>query len=178
MTVFIALLRGINVGGNRMLAMERLREICAEAGLGDVRSYVNSGNLVFTAGGKAEAQEKVIEAAIERHFGFKVDVMVRTAKEWSAYIAGNPLRDLADQHPTQVMLVVPKQPLSSQAVEALRAKALDDERVEAAGPVVWIYRAQPASRSKLAAAPPGDIPVTTRNWRTVLRLDEMAKALS
>ena len=175
MTTFIALLRGINVGGNRMVAMGELRDLCREAGLADVRSYVNSGNLVFTGTGKPEEQEKRIEAAIEKHYGFAVDVMVRNAHDWSAYVRGNPFPELAEKHPNFVMLLVPKQPLSADAVASLRDKAVGEERVEKVGDVVWIYYANGAGRSKLAAAKPGRIPVTARNWRTVLKLEEMAK---
>jgi uncharacterized protein (DUF1697 family) len=176
-TTFIALLRGINVGGSRKIAMATLRDLCTEAGLGDVRSYVNSGNLVFTGKGKAEVQEKRIEAAIEAHSGFTVDVMVRSAKDWSAYIRGNPFPDLSEQHPARVMLLVPKQPLPSDAVAILRSKAVGEEQVERVGEVIWIYFAQGAGRSKLAVTSPGRVAVTTRNWRTVLKLNEMAGAI-
>jgi uncharacterized protein (DUF1697 family) len=176
-TTFIALLRAVNVG-NRKVAMGELRDLCQDAGLADVRTYVNSGNLVFTATGKPERLEKRIEAALEKHCGFTVEVMVRSAAEWSSYVRANPFPDLAVKHPNLVMLVVPKQPLGSEAVAALRERAVGEERVEAVGEVVWIYFAQGAGRSKLAAAKPGRIPITTRNWRTVLKLEEMAKSAS
>jgi uncharacterized protein (DUF1697 family) len=175
-TTFIALLRGINVGGNRKLAMAELRDLCTEAGLTDVRTYVNSGSLVFAASGDAPAQETLIESAIEAHFGFKVDVIVRSAGEWSAYVRSNPFPELAQKHPNFVMLMVPKTPLGRDAVERLRARIAGDERVEAVGDVLWIYFAQGAGRSKLAAASPTKVPVTTRNWRTVVALEQMAKA--
>jgi uncharacterized protein (DUF1697 family) len=175
MTTFIALLRGINVGGNRKLAMGALRDLCAQAGLANVRSYVNSGNLVFDGTGSAAAQEKRLEAAIAEHAGFKVDVMVRTAKQWSGYVRGNPFPELSEKHPSRVMLIVAKEPIGDDAVEKLREKASGEERVEKTGEVLWIYFAQGAGRSKLAAVPPGPITVTARNWRTVLKLDEMAR---
>jgi uncharacterized protein (DUF1697 family) len=174
MTTFIALLRGINVGGHRKVAMAELRDVCAAAGLADVRSYVNSGNLVFSANGGAARQETVIEAAIAAHFGFPIDVMVRAAGDWAAYVRGNPIREIAEKHPNRVMLLAPKRPLSGEAVAALRAKASGEERVEQAGEVLWLYFAESVARSKLAAASPRGIPVTTRNWRTVLKLAEMA----
>ena len=176
MTSFIALLRGVNVGGPRKVEMATLRKLCADIGLGDVRSYVNSGNLVFTADGKAQPHEKRIEAAIEKHYGFTVDVMVRSAKDWAGYIGGNPFPDLAEQHPAKLMIMVPKQPLGSDAVDILRAKAVGEERVERVGEVIWLYFADGAGRSKLAVTAPGKIPVTMRNWRTVLKLNEMAGA--
>ena len=174
MTTFIALLRGINVGGHRKLAMEPLRDLCREQGLADVRSYVNSGNLVFAANGMATAQEELLEAAIERHCGFKVDVMVRSAAEWSGYVRGNPFPELSATHPHLVMLLVPKQPLGGDAVAALHAKAVGEERVESVGEVLWIYYAQGSARTKLGNISAGRNPMTARNWRTVLKLNEMA----
>jgi uncharacterized protein (DUF1697 family) len=176
MTIFIALLRGINVGGQRKVVMAQLRALCEGAGLGDVRSYVNSGNLVFTAQGKAEILEKRIEAAIQAHYGFAVDVMVRSAKDWSGYLRGNPFPEEAIKQPNLVMILVPKAKLAGDTIAKLRAKAIGGERIEQVGDVVWIYFAQGAGRSKLAGAMPGSIPVTMRNWRTVLKLDEMARA--
>lgn len=158
--------------------MATLRDLCTQAGLGNVRSYVNSGNLVFTANGKAEAQEKRIEAAIEAHYGFAVDVMVRSAKDWSGYVRGNPFPELSEQYPARVMLLVPKQPLVSDAVAILREKAVGEERVERVGEVLWIYFGQGAGRSKLAVTSPGRVAVTARNWRTVLKLQDMASAAS
>jgi uncharacterized protein (DUF1697 family) len=176
MTTFIALLRGINVGGNRKLAMADLRDLCVASGLAGVRTYVNSGNVVFTATGAPAEQEARIEAAIEVHCGFKVDVMVRSATDWAGYVRGNPFPDLAEKQPNFVMLLVPKQPLSAGDVTRMRAKAVGGERVEAVGEVVWIYYANGSGRSKLAAANLVRTPITTRNWRTVLALDAMAKA--
>jgi uncharacterized protein (DUF1697 family) len=175
MTTFIALLRGINVGGNRMLAMAALRDLCQEAGLGNVRSYVNSGNLVFTGKGSTAALEKRLEAAIESHAGFPVDVMVRTAAQWSGYVHGNPFPELAEKHPNFVMLFVPKKPLGDDAVAKLREKASGGEQVEKVGEVLWIYFAQGSGRSKLAAQPAGPVAVTMRNWRTVQKLNEMVQ---
>jgi uncharacterized protein (DUF1697 family) len=175
---FIALLRGINVGGHRKVAMGKLCELCTEAGLGDVRSYVNSGNLVFTATGNAEALEKRIEAAIAEHYGFDVDVMVRSARDWFGYVRGNPFTELSEKFPAKVMLSVPKRKLGADAVDILRRKAVGEEQVERVGDVIWLYFADGAGRSKLAVAAPGPVPVTTRNWRTVLKLEEMAKSAS
>lgn len=176
MPTFIALLRGINVGGHRKVAMAQLRTLCEEAGLGDVRTYVNSGNVVFTADGNAAAHEKRIEAAVEAHYGFSVDVIVRSGKDWSAYVRGNPFPEESDKHPNFVMLMVPKAKLGTEAIAKLRATATAEKRVEPVGGVVWLCFAHGAGRSKLGAVKPGSIPVTTRNWRTVLKLDEMAKA--
>src|SRR4051812_37404015 len=78
----VALLRAVNVGG-RKLPMAELRALCAGLGWTDVATYIQSGNLVFTAPGKAEAIEEVLETAIEKAFGLDVPVIVRTQAEWA-----------------------------------------------------------------------------------------------
>lgn len=84
-----ALLRGINVGGNRKVPMAELCAIATKAGLSEVRHYINSGNLVFDAGTRKSAQvEALLERAIEKRFGFHVDVIIRTATQWKKYAAG------------------------------------------------------------------------------------------
>ena len=80
----VALLRGINVGGNRKLPMAELKALAAELGLNDPRTYVASGNLVFESGLSGETLEKKLEAAIEKEFGFSVDVIGQTISNFSS----------------------------------------------------------------------------------------------
>src|SRR4051794_33637591 len=88
----VALLRGINVGGNKMVPMARLREVFAELGHSDIKTYVNSGNVVF---GGRKASQRRIEDALEEAFGWRIPVVLRTREELAAVIAANPLRDQA-----------------------------------------------------------------------------------
>src|SRR5262249_1731512 len=90
--VYIALLRGINVGPNKRMKMEKLRASCEALGLRDVRTYIQSGNIVFqTAKLSAAASAKRIEAQIVRDFGFSAEVIARTAEEMKQIVSGNPL---------------------------------------------------------------------------------------
>lgn len=178
-TTFIALLRGINVGGHKPVPMGELRALCAQLGLTDVQSYIQSGNLLFGSGQPATAAsiESALEGAIAERFGFPVDVLVRDASAWPALVAGNPLRTESEKQPSLVMLALAKRRPDPGAVTALRGRAQAGERIEAAGEAIWIHFAGGAGRSKLS---PGLIdrlvgsPVTTRNWRTVLKLAELA----
>src|SRR5262245_50992702 len=87
----VALLRGVNVGGNRKVPMTELCALATKSGLTEVKHYINSGNLVFEAGKmKADQVATLLEKAIEKHFGFYVDVIVRTAAQWKKYTAGSP----------------------------------------------------------------------------------------
>jgi hypothetical protein len=88
----IALLRGINVGGNKRVEMARLRALMEELGYRDVRTYVNSGNVVFSG---PRRSEKHLEAAIAKAFGFDVPVVLRSRDELADIVQANPLRDVA-----------------------------------------------------------------------------------
>jgi uncharacterized protein (DUF1697 family) len=167
----VALLRGINVGGNRKLPMAELKALAAELDLGNPRTYVASGNLVFESALGGEALEKKLEAAVEKRFGFAVDVIVRSAKQWSAYRAANPFPKESEATPNFVMLAVGKDKASAADIEALRARAAEDEKVELRGDAIWIWFGHGAGRSKIGGPRKGVW--TTRNWRTVVAIDEM-----
>jgi uncharacterized protein (DUF1697 family) len=176
MGAYVALLRGINVGGHRKVPMAELRKLAEEIGLGDPRTYVASGNLVFTSGQSADALERKVEEAIEERFGFDVDVIVRSAKQWSAYRDGNPMRRDSEASPSKVMLTIGKRAATDADAEALRKKAGPNERVERAGDAIWIWFGDGAGRSKIGTGPTAKEVWTTRNWRTVEALGEMLSA--
>lgn len=172
MTTYVALLRGINVGGHRKVPMAELRALCADSGFDDARSYIQSGNLVLSSADAAAAVEATLETAIERRFGFPVDVVVRDAVQWAAYVSGNPLAGEAEAASNFVMLALAKAPLAPAAVAGLRERADAGERIEAQGDALWLYFPDGAGRSKLGAAL-SRLPCTARNWRTVLALADM-----
>ena len=172
MGAYVALLRGINVGGQRKVPMAELRAVAEGLGLTRVRTLIASGNLVFEGEGAPEALEASLEAAIEAHFGFPVDVMVRTADQWQAYIAGNPFPVEAESAAKFLLLFMGKQATAEAAAEALRARAAPEEKVAGIGDAVWIYFANGGGRSKLANGPKPGL-WTGRNWRTVLAIRDM-----
>lgn len=177
MSTCIALLRGINVGGHNKIPMAELRELCEELGLGDVQSYIQSGNLVFTAKDPPHRLETRIEQAIEKTFGLKIDVIVRTAAQWPEYLKNNPLSEACAKEPSLVMLALSKKPPKTDTVTALRERAAADERIEAGGGAIWIHYGSGMGRSKLSPAVLDRLvgsSVTTRNWRTILKLAELA----
>jgi uncharacterized protein (DUF1697 family) len=176
MTIKVALLRGINVGGHRKVPMAELSALCGSIGFGRARTYIQSGNIVFSAAGTAPAAEKKLEAAIHERFGFPVDVLVRTASQWAAYVAANPLAKVAEAEPNRVVLLLSKSPPARDAVSALRPRAVDGERIEAAGDTIWIHYPGGQATTKLSPALLDRLvgsPVTARNWRTVAKLAEM-----
>jgi uncharacterized protein (DUF1697 family) len=174
----VALLRAVNVGG-RKLPMAELRTLCAELGWTGVATYIQSGNLVFTAPGKAEAIETMLEKAIAKRFGMDVPVMVRSKAEWARYPVENPFPDVAADAPARLMLVVTKRPPAAGAAETIEARAKGGERVRQVGDALWFHFPNGAGASKLtpslvdrAIGSPG----TARNYNTVMKLKGMLEA--
>ncbi len=107
---YIALLRGINVGGHNKIPMQELRALCEDLGFKRVASYIQSGNLVFESPSTRTRLEDALETAVEERFGVSVSVLVRPAKDWSEYVKGNPFPRETEKEPNRVMLVLAKQP--------------------------------------------------------------------
>ena len=176
MTRFVALLRGINVGGTRKVPMAELRALAEELGFGGVATFIQSGNLVFAANGKESALEAKLERAIAEHFGFEVPTLVRDAKGWSALVRANPLRALAERDPAHLLLGLTKMKPRKEAATELRERAQGAERVELAGGALWLHYAAGIARSKLTPAlldRCAGSTVTARTWRTVLELERL-----
>jgi uncharacterized protein (DUF1697 family) len=174
----VALLRAVNVGG-RKLPMAELRALCGELGWTEVATYIQSGNLVFTGPGKADAIEAVLEKAIEKAFGLDVPVIVRSRAEWAEYPKANPFPKAAKDVPAKLHLLLSKRPPARDAAEAILARARAGEQVRQAGDALWIHYPQGAGTSKLT---PSLIDraigssATARNYNTVLKLLEMLEA--
>ena len=178
MARFIALLRAVNVGG-RKLPMAELRALCGELGWKDVETYIQSGNVVFTAAGKGDEIERRLEEAIKSRFGMDVPVMVRTAAQWADIVAANPFPKVAEDEPNRLQLLVSKQAIKSDAPEKLMERAQAGEAVKAAGGALWFHFPAGVGTSKLLPAlidKAAGSPSSSRNWRTVLKLKEMAEA--
>jgi uncharacterized protein (DUF1697 family) len=174
----VALLRAVNVGG-RKLPMAELRALCAELGWADVATYIQSGNVVFTAPGKPDALEKVLEDAVAKRFGFESPVIVRTAAQWAEYPSANPFPEAARDEPNRLMLLLSKSPPAKGAEDIIQARAVAGERVKRAGDALWFHYPEGAGTSKLSPAlidraigSPG----TARNHRTVVTLLDMLRA--
>jgi len=176
MTVFVALLRAINVG-KRQMPMAELRKLCEEIGFARPETYIASGNLIFDADGTAEKVRDTLEEACSTRFGFKVEIIICPAKAWAALRDANPFAGDPKAISKMVHLAMPREALKPGAVETIAGKAADGERVRAAGGALWIdYGENGVGQSKIT---PGLIdkaagcPVTGRNWNTVLKLQDM-----
>jgi uncharacterized protein (DUF1697 family) len=172
-TTCIALLRGINVGGNRMVAMAALRSAFEELGFTGVKTLLQSGNVVFRGAAKPTAALEVrLEKEIGRRIGFTPDFHVRTAEEWRAIIAGNPFAECAARTPAHLLVTFFKAPLDRAAVKALQAAIPGREIVHADGRHLYMTFPDGIGRSKAPALMDQTLGVrgTARNWNTVTRL--------
>ena len=106
---YIGLLRGINVAGHNKIPMYDLCTLCAKIGYGDVQTYIQSGNLVFSTSAKPLAAEIELEQAIMRRFHLQIPVIVRAAADWPAYVRGNPFPEASRLEPNAVMLALAHQ---------------------------------------------------------------------
>jgi uncharacterized protein (DUF1697 family) len=170
-TTVIALLRGVNVGGHNKLPMAQLREIAVGAGFTDVRTYIQSGNLVASTVLEPESAAKVLADAIRVATGLTVPVIVRTAQQWSDLIAANPFPDATDpgRHVHTIFLPAP----ATEVIRAFDATAFAPEEVVVTGSEVHLHLPDGMGRSKLAVAVnrvPEVAAGTARNWNTVLKL--------
>lgn len=177
----IALLRGINVGGGKKVPMAQLRELFARLGHRAVRTYVQSGNVVFTAADPDATPAQLAEAierAIEEELGFPVVVMVRTRDELAAAIDRDPFRGVAD-HPSRYHVLFLGGEVDSDGLEEIDAAAFEPERFAVRGRELYLWTPEGIGRSKLAQALSRrrlGVEATARNWRTVTTLLALADA--
>jgi uncharacterized protein (DUF1697 family) len=173
---YIALLRGINVGGKNILPMKDLVAIFTLAGCSDVRHYIQSGNVIFGAGAALATRIPAILAeGIEARFGFGVPVVVRSAREVADVVRGNPyLESGADVDTLHVAFL--STPPSKKAVGELDAARSPPDSFVARGREIYLCCPNGMGRTKLTNAYFDAKLATTstmRNWRTVLKLLEM-----
>lgn len=177
MDTTILLLRGVNVGGHRKVPMAELRALCSRTGLGEVRTYLASGNVVAATAMKAADAAVAMEKAIEARFGFPVDVIARRGNEWRRYLDDNPFAEQAATLPNRVMLLLANRTPAAGAVDTLRSRAGTGEQVQGVRDGIWIFFAEGAADSRLTPAAIDKAvgaPTTSRNWRTVQALHELA----
>ena len=178
MTTYIALLRGINVGGHKQISMADLRDLLTRLGFADVRSLLQSGNLLFDANGRTPAHlERLLEAEAEKRLALKTDFFVRTAKEWAGVVAHNPFRKEATRDPGHLVVMFLKDAPSVTGVKALQKAIRGREVVRAAGKHLYIVYPDGIGRSRLTNALTDKqlgTRGTGRNWNTVLKLAALA----
>ncbi|SDK31071.1 Uncharacterized conserved protein, DUF1697 family [Actinopolyspora mzabensis] len=175
---YVALFRGVNVGGRTRVDMAGLRELARELGLAEVRSHLNSGNLVFSHdSGDESALGELLEHGIERRFGINVSCLVREAGYLREVAAGNPFPEAAG-HGKLLHASFLSRRLPEERTTTLDPAGFHPERFRLGDRVIYMYLPDGIGRSGLAAALSrpavlGDTVATTRNWNTVSKLLEL-----
>jgi uncharacterized protein (DUF1697 family) len=171
MTAYIALLRAVNVGGTGKLPMTELAAMCEAAGFEKVKTYIASGNVVFTSGKSEAAVKAAIEAAMEKYAGKPVGVMVRTAAEMAAVRDGNPFADAPGNRVVATFLdeAPPKDAIAQATNVNGEEMALGKREIY----IRYTDHGMADSKLKIPAAKSG----TARNMNTVAKLAEMAGKL-
>ena len=174
MPTFVALLRGVNVGGN-ILKMDRLRELCAKLGAKNARTYVQSGNIVFEAQGSASHWEAKLEKTLAGESRLPVSVIVRSAAEMSAVLAGNPfLKEKAIDTARLAVTFLQHAP-AKPALAAPAALKIGSERFHCAGKEIYLHCPDGFANAKLYTLDKVlSQKTTTRNWNTVTKLCGMS----
>jgi uncharacterized protein (DUF1697 family) len=181
MSVFIALLRAVNVGGTGKLPMKDLKAACEAAGLVKVQTYIASGNLVFESPLSSGQVKELIATILAEQFGLtKNHTIIRTPEQLAAAIEAGPFADSVAVKPAGVMLQFLEAPPSDPAACGETLAKWGPERLHLAGEHLYIdYSTGPgAADTKLTPAFLERIlkvPGTARNWNTVQKLLEMAK---
>jgi uncharacterized protein (DUF1697 family) len=173
-TRYVVLLRGINLGKARQIAMPRLRDVLTERGHDAVRTHLRSGNVVLDSGLGEEKLAADVRAAIEDEFGFDVPVVVRTGPEMAAVVAGDPFATEATD-PARYLVTFLPEPPPPDKVDALPKADVGDYLVR--GRELYLWLPDGIANTPLASWKWDSllgVPGTARNWNTVTKLAELA----
>lgn len=177
MPVYVALLRGINLGGHKKIKMDELRAALAAIGFDEVKTYIQSGNVVFKAAKISDkALSKKIEATILSKFGHSVSVIIRTAEEIEQVIANNPFLKQPDIDQTKLHVMFLREPPAQSALQQLQTLVLKPDQFRFLGKELYFYLPNGVAESVVMKKPIDRvlaIPTTMRNWRTVNTIQQM-----
>jgi len=174
MSIHVALLRGINVGGRNMVAMSDLRNLLEALGFADARSLLQSGNLVFRSNRRTGSSlERLLEIETAKRLAVSIDYLVRSREEWDKIVARNPFPDEAKRDPSHLVVTFLKSVPQANDVKALQAAIRGPEIVRSEGKQLYVVYPNGIGRSKLTNTLIEKTlasRATGRNWNTVLKL--------
>jgi len=170
MTAYVALLRAVNVGGTGNLPMSELKAMCEAEGFAQVRTYIASGNVVFTADVAERRVKAALEAGLKAFVGAPIPVAVRTAQEMAAVLDGNPF---PKQPPNKTVAIFLDGKPSKDTLAGVKGQADEEIRLGAREVYVYFPNGQGRSKLKIPAAQAG----TMRNMNTIAALAKLALAL-
>ena len=174
MSMHVALLRGINVGGRNTVAMSDLRDLFGDLGLVGAKSLLQSGNVVFNSDRPTGAAlERRLEVETAKRLGVSADFMIRSAVEWKPIVARNPFPDEAEHDPGHLVVMFLKATPQTKDMEAIQAAIQGPEILSGDGKQLYIVYPAGIGRSKLTGTlieQKLGVRGTGRNWNTVLKL--------
>jgi uncharacterized protein (DUF1697 family) len=177
MSLHIALLRGVNAAGGRLIAAEELTGLLTDLGHTDARMGPKVGDLVFNSDGRTGAElQAQLETELMARFALRTDVYVRTAQAWQALVAANPFPEFAAADPGWLMTLFLKDTPDKKAIGALRAAIRGTEQVRAESRQLYAIYPDGVGGSKLTNSlveKTLGTRITGRSWTTVLALAEM-----
>jgi uncharacterized protein (DUF1697 family) len=175
---WVALLRGVNLGARNKVSMARLRELFEELGHDDVATYVQSGNVLFHSATPRDKLITTIQSGIRDQFGLDITVLLRTKSELRAAVTGNTFAN-RQRDPTKLHVTfLAETPLRGR-VAALRKQRFEPDEFRVVRSVVYLHCPHGYGKSKLSNAlfeKELGVAATTRNWRTVTTLAELANS--
>jgi uncharacterized protein (DUF1697 family) len=179
-TTYICFLRGVNVGGNKLLKMAELKALFDSLKLRDAKTYLQSGNVVFRSDETdREILKRRIEDGIRKKSGMEVKIILRTTDELRKVIAANPLPP-ETRNPSGLVVAFLADPISNTAKALLTSLKIDSEELHFGKHELYLYFVEGMARSKLAMALTEKklgVNVTARNWNTVNALLKMGEEI-
>lgn len=179
MTKYVALLRGINVGGKASVPMKELCVVCRRLGWENVTTYLRTGNVVFDTSLKAAQLEEALEYGITKEFGLSVPVIIKSGNNFSVYLSNVPFSLELQNDPSHVIMYFSKSTPAISEVDALLSKASAGESVIQKGDTIWIYYPKGIARSKITPAVIDrsiGSPATGRNWNTLIKIQALCRS--
>jgi uncharacterized protein (DUF1697 family) len=172
MARFVALLRGVNVGRCKRVAMADLRDTLASLGYGNVRTLLNSGNAVFVGPAEPQARHaERIQVAIARELGVETLVIVKSARDMAAIVAGNEFADTATD-PSRLLVAITRDARSLATLASMVTAEWGSDELQVGRHAAYVWCPKGILESKIAVALLGRLGEsgTTRNWSTVVKL--------
>jgi len=163
--------------------MAELRAMLESLGFTAVRTLLATGNAVFRSSGPTGAElEALLEAAIEKHIGPRLAVLVRDAQAFDRIVAANPFPQDSTTIPSRVIATLLRRPPAAEAAQAFEEAVMPPEKGKFVGDVLWLVHPEGISKSEIPTAAwrqaLKDIPHTARNWNTMLKIQEAARTIA
>lgn len=176
MKTYIALLRGINVSGQKKIKMADLRDLLESEGLKNVRTYIQSGNVIFESRETAKALQEQIKSIIAKQYGFEVPILIRTPEEITQIIENNPFMDDESKDPTRTYFTILSGTPEAELVSKVQEKKYASEEVVFGEHVIYFHSPLGYGDAKMNNnffEKKLKVSATTRNWKTLNKLIEM-----